>query len=460
MKNMIKNFYLRLAGLALAAVLVGVIPGLHAEAVSLNSGNYEKWIDRINLSSKTYARDFYDWLVEESDFQSIVKNDGSASLADPGYNLVEGGMCTKTVASSSATVKSAITVTGNPSKDSENAYNAIESEVEKVEEEVVEYCSAAFHAFDRDNPQVFWLSGEFQFAGSLEYSYNIFGDVSYTVSIQFVLISEDFDIRSEKFRDVNDIIESINTTFLNEDSAVNKILAGCNDSMSDYEKVKYFNNTLTAINSYNADIYVSDAEAYECTSALNGRTRTRGPVCEGYANALKVLCDYADIPCVLVDGEAGLDGETGPHMWNYVQLDGAWYAVDTTWNDPYVVGNDAALSGEENENYLMVGSSTVIDGKAFIVSHPETNYCYNSYVYFTNGPVLNETAYLLDTSEPEPKPQRVVGDLNGDGKVNSLDSAVILKIIRSGVYVEEADINGDGRINALDSAAVLKIIKG
>ena len=46
-------------------------------------------------------------------------------------------------------------------------------------------------------------------------------------------------------------------------------------------------------------------------------------VCEGYAEAFKYLCDEAGLHCINVQRE-------GEHMWNYVQLDGQWYSVDTT----------------------------------------------------------------------------------------------------------------------------------
>lgn len=48
-------------------------------------------------------------------------------------------------------------------------------------------------------------------------------------------------------------------------------------------------------------------------------------------------------------------GETENHAWNYVQLNGIWYAVDCTWDDPIIIGN-----GKINESikyqYFLKGS--------------------------------------------------------------------------------------------------------
>lgn len=70
----------------------------------------------------------------------------------------------------------------------------------------------------------------------------------------------------------------------------------------------------------------------------------RTTVCTGFARSFKLLCDVYAIPCILVAGFAG----DGPHVWNYVQLDGAWYGVDCTWAaKPDGIIYDHFLQGED-----------------------------------------------------------------------------------------------------------------
>lgn len=80
-------------------------------------------------------------------------------------------------------------------------------------------------------------------------------------------------------------------------------------------------------------------------------------VCEGYGLAFKYLCDLYSIPCVCVIGDATSDGvdRTG-HLWNYVEVNGGWYAVDVTWDDPVPDGGSIPPASTE---YLLVGSDTV-----------------------------------------------------------------------------------------------------
>ncbi len=52
-------------------------------------------------------------------------------------------------------------------------------------------------------------------------------------------------------------------------------------------------------------------------------------VCDGYAGAyLYIMRDKLGIPCRIVTSEQMV------HSWNMIQLDGKWYHVDLTWDDP------------------------------------------------------------------------------------------------------------------------------
>ena len=51
-------------------------------------------------------------------------------------------------------------------------------------------------------------------------------------------------------------------------------------------------------------------------------------VCQGYAIAYMDLMNRAGVPCVQVISEEM------NHAWNLVQIDGCWYHVDVTWDDP------------------------------------------------------------------------------------------------------------------------------
>ena len=62
-------------------------------------------------------------------------------------------------------------------------------------------------------------------------------------------------------------------------------------------------------------------------------------ICEGYAKAMKLIMDRLGIPCLYVAGYAGGEG----HAWNIVALEGMYYHIDLTWNNPLMADGSQSL---------------------------------------------------------------------------------------------------------------------
>jgi len=106
---------------------------------------------------------------------------------------------------------------------------------------------------------------------------------------------------------------------------MNEILAEyITEDMSEKEKVKVLHDYLILRTTYDA---------------LDGDSRAHMPqtifienkgVCDSYAAAFKILLNAAGLECIVVPGLAGGEG----HVWNQVKIDGQWYHIDVTWDDP------------------------------------------------------------------------------------------------------------------------------
>ena len=69
--------------------------------------------------------------------------------------------------------------------------------------------------------------------------------------------------------------------------------------------------------------------------------------------------DVLDIPCTIAIGRGtNSEGRSENHAWNYVQLDGNWYAVDCTWDDP--VSNTGWISKSSKYRYFLIGSNQLL----------------------------------------------------------------------------------------------------
>ena len=367
--------------------------------VQLADGNHPLYIDRLaNLPE--YALDMYDWLGNNATATGALADVTKATeIADNTYAYV------------------ALTQQHTFAYDTrkgETADGVSYAHASQIYDEALQYILAVYGAFDHDRPDVFWLSGDC----STSYSYRAsatspngqgIGSVTIEISVYFYLYcyedgfdyyyEDGFDIRAKEYTSARSIAKDM----AKRDAAVATILQNT-ASKSDYQKIRYFNEWLTKNNCYSSNLNSAPDSSWECISALSGRSGVSGPVCEAYARAFQVLCNESDIPCVLVSG--------ANHMWNFVYLQGNWYAVDVTWNDPTVYGVSSATSGYENEKYLLVGSNTVINGETFASEHPVENRVFLEIVGFTNGPVISTTAY-----EP------VLTEVGPDGLVYTINAS-------------------------------------
>lgn len=331
--------------------------------VELIDGTAEAWIDRVALPS--CMRALYDTLAEGAD------NDGEADVLIEDAYLNDAEYVIPVVSET-------LTLAGGESNE------ALTELAEEVMDRYEPFLYAVFAAFDRDHPEVFWLDGQWRWAWEISSRTSRSCEVSICVGINQARAAE---YPTETI---------IKTAIARRDEAIDEITGDFTWQTSDYEKVVHFNDVLTKTNQYNTSYHLNNIafDCRECISALDGRVGVDGPVCEGYARAFKVLCDREGIPCVLVDGEAD-NGSGVPegHMWNYVKVQGEWYAVDVTWNDPMTSGPSAALSGSESQKWLLVGGRTQVDGQSFLRSHPVSNQVYANFIGFTNGPTLSDTPF-------------------------------------------------------------------
>ncbi len=114
------------------------------------------------------------------------------------------------------------------------------------------------------------------------------------------------------------------------DTEVNKILSMIEPDMTEYDKVKLFNDVL-------ASTVVYDESAPNCRD-IYGVFVGKKAICGGYSKAFSYLCSKAGIETAAVTGDA--DGL--PHMWNKVKVDGKWYNIDVTY----------AVSGDGADDYI------------------------------------------------------------------------------------------------------------
>lgn len=126
------------------------------------------------------------------------------------------------------------------------------------------------------------------------------------------------------------------------ETAAETILAGLDPFADTYGKVKYVFESLVLQTDYNHE-QMEDPSNQNIYSVF-GRKLS---VCAGYARATQYLLNELGIECIYVTGRARND----EHAWNIVQIDGAYYYVDTTWGDPTFLDEETKAQKQDKINY-------------------------------------------------------------------------------------------------------------
>ncbi len=82
--------------------------------------------------------------------------------------------------------------------------------------------------------------------------------------------------------------------------------------------------------------------------------------------------------------------------------------------------------------------------------------------YKKSGSVIVKGVFTFKIEEKQTS-DRVPGDVNGDGKVNSRDALSIIKYASGqdvNINLNNADVNADGKINSRDALAIMKYASG
>lgn len=227
---------------------------------------------------------------------------------------------------------------------------------------------SAMNAVLLDNPDIFYIDITKMYLLTHSTTYAFTG-TTYEVSIGTndagSYLNDNFD---------ESAVEVADTKLKSLRKVISKNLDG-----NDVDKIKQIHDYL--IDNLEYDSTFSNDNIYNIYGALINKST----VCEGYAKAFKYLLDDAGIPSVIICGTAqNSKGQIENHAWNYILLDGKWYAVDVTWDDPIIVGG-GKLSEESKYKYYLRGS------EALFQDHEENGNVVTD-VYF-DYPKLNSEDY-------------------------------------------------------------------
>lgn len=164
------------------------------------------------------------------------------------------------------------------------------------------------------------------------------------------------------------------------DAKTAEIFSSFDDNTTDYQKLKRFHDQLVLNCTFSMDTdYVNTVYGALCDGYAQ---------CEGYAFAFDYLCKAADIDCFTL---SGTNSEGALHAWNVVKLDGMWYNVDCTWDDPIL----SPVDEDFVRYYYFLAADSDISG----VTHFPDNTYYSYPICSSDENYYKREGYLASSAD-------------------------------------------------------------
>lgn len=164
-----------------------------------------------------------------------------------------------------------------------------------------------------DHSEVFYLHGV-----SLKYSQSRTGK-EYTFTFQYEYNADKTKIKAMR--------EEMGTRAL-------MVLKAADRYSTDLKKEKVLHDKLIELCGYDVKA-AENPSAYPESFSAYGAFVNHKAVCEGYAQAMKILLSSAGIKSLYITGQAN----GGSHAWNIVDIGGKWRYLDATFDDPVYVNS-------------------------------------------------------------------------------------------------------------------------
>ena len=229
-------------------------------------------------------------------------------------------------------------------------------------DQLFEAVFAVFSEMMRRNPEIFWISG-------VHPSVTLWGDnaeLDQTARVDFIFTDAFPGMQPEEmFREMK------------QEAA--RILESAPKTGSDYEKALFVHDYLVEHTAY--DLQGSRRDGFQLCHTAYGALVKHSAVCMGYAAAYQYLLRELGVHCMYASGTVKESARSslslqsdGGHAWNCVELDGEYYWVDVTWDDP-LDQNGQEIGGPVKHEYCFVDDNKIFETRILSEEYADLPVC-------------------------------------------------------------------------------------
>ena len=144
------------------------------------------------------------------------------------------------------------------------------------------------------------------------------------------------------------------------ENAADEIISGIPEDATDYEKILFVHDYI--VNNTDYDFDGAKAKERGIYHTAYGCLVDRKAVCLGYAEAFQYIMNKLGIESGVCTGEA----DSVPHAWNYVKVNGEYYWIDVTWDDPQSEDEEKESEIGIRHTYFLINNKMMFRGDRYV----------------------------------------------------------------------------------------------
>ena len=162
--------------------------------------------------------------------------------------------------------------------------------------------------------------------------YNSYSSIKFSFNDEIIKITIEHTYNEEEIKILNNKVDEIINNNIKNNMTIKDKIKTIHDYIinnTDYDTLKTNN--------------IKDT-TYKSNTAYGVLIQGYG-ICSGYSDAIKIFLDRFNVVNYKINNEE--------HIWNLVQLNGKWYHLDLTWDDPI---SDKNIT---RDNYFLIDNNTL-----------------------------------------------------------------------------------------------------
>lgn len=194
------------------------------------------------------------------------------------------------------------------------------------------YCAKDYDTCYKDMEEISGDTNMLSILNNYVHPFNSFDSIIFNFDDNVIEIEIKHTYSDSEVQELNSVVEEV-------------IASNINNTMSTREKIKTIHDYIINHTEYDT-LKTKNIEdtTYKSNTAYGVLVQGYG-ICSGYSDVMKLFLDKFNIINYKISNDQ--------HIWNLVYLDGNWYHLDLTWDDPV---SDKNIT---RDNYFLINTKTL-----------------------------------------------------------------------------------------------------